>query len=407
MNRRHLTILLVTKDLFPPFRVDVAVLFGQEMVRKGHKLDWVLQSQEDCRKGYKTAWRGGDAWVGPTDAGGKLHHRLHKHLLGFMHNIRCTRLLGEKKYDIVQIKDRFFTAVLYLALAKLFGTRYFFWLSYPFAEASLYEAMNKSARYPFVYLVRGLLYKFLLYKIIMVNADHNFVQSEQMKKDIQDLGISGEKMTVVPMGFEPDKFEMTMETAAVPAGNRHPRIIYLGTLMRLRRIDFVIRVFSMVLKEIPNARLYLIGSGETDDDIRQLKQEAQRLDVLDKIIFTGFLERQEALKIVRDADVCLSPFYPIPILNSTSPTKLIEYMALGKSVVANEHPEQASIIRKSGGGICVPYEEAEFAKAVVFLLEHAEINERMGKQGKAWVFENRKYSVIADRVERTYYNHLK
>ena len=407
MKQRPLKILFVARDQFPPFRVDVAVLFGKEMVKKGHEIDWVLQSQHDCKKGYRTRWPGVNAWVGPTDNGGKFLHRLHKHLLGFLHNLACMHLFFRKRYDIIQVKDRFFTAVLYLAMAKIFRSKYVFWISYPFAEASFYEVRIKSARYPFVSSIRGMLYTFLLYKIILVNADHVFVQSEQMKKDIQAYGIGAGKMTAVPMGFEADGLKVDDIETRHSDSDHHAKIVYIGTLMRLRRIDFVIRAFSMVLNEVPNARLYLVGAGETDEDINLLEREARNLGILEAVIFTGFLERQKAMEIVSDADVCISPFYPTPILNSTSPTKLIEYMALGKSVVANEHPEQRRIIESSGGGICVAYRETEFADAIVYLLTHPDINETMGKMGRDWVFQNRTYEIIADSVEQAYYKKLK
>jgi glycosyltransferase involved in cell wall biosynthesis len=254
-----------------------------------------------------------------------------------------------------------------------------------------------------------MVYRFLIYKIILLNADHVFVQSDQMKRDIQASGIDGQKMTVVPMGFEAGRFrnENVEKAGGTPDGDYHPRIIYLGTLISLRRIDFMIRVFSMVLNEVPQARLYLVGAGETDEDIEMLRREARNLGVLDSVVFTGFLERQKALEMVKSADVCVSPFYPTPILNSTSPTKLIEYMALGKSVVANEHPEQKQIIEDSGGGICVAYREAEFADAIVFLLKNPVIKEKMGHMGRKWVFNNRTYSIIADKVERVYYEQMK
>ncbi len=42
------------------------------------------------------------------------------------------------------------------------------------------------------------------------------------------------------------------------------------------------------------------------------------------------------------------------ILRAASPTKLVEYMAMGKAVVANDHPEQKRVIEESGAGYCVP-----------------------------------------------------
>ncbi len=87
------------------------------------------------------------------------------------------------------------------------------------------------------------------------------------------------------------------------------------------------------------------------------------------MVFVGQLPQAQALRYVREADVCVSPFYPTAILQSTSPTKLVEYMAMGKAVVANDHPEQKRVIEESGAGYCVPYEEQPFADAIVKLLK--------------------------------------
>jgi glycosyltransferase involved in cell wall biosynthesis len=176
--------------------------------------------------------------------------------------------------------------------------------------------------------------------------------------------------------------------------------MYLGTLGAERRIDFLLRVLVQVRTHIPQIKLYLVGKGERPEDEDFLLQEARRLDVLGSVVFVGQLPQQEALRYVQDADVCVSPFYPSPILNSTSPTKLVEYMAMGKAVVANTHPEQQLLIDQSGGGYCVPYEENAFAAAIVTLLRAPDLARAMGERGKRYVIEQRAYGVIATRVER-------
>jgi glycosyltransferase involved in cell wall biosynthesis len=105
---------------------------------------------------------------------------------------------------------------------------------------------------------------------------------------------------------------------------------------------------------------------------------------------------------VLDADVCVSPFLPTPVLNSTSPTKLVEYMAMGRAVVANDHPEQREVLASSGAGLCVPYEEDAFARAIVKILRDPEGAARMGRRGREYVERCRTYSRIADAVERDY-----
>jgi glycosyltransferase involved in cell wall biosynthesis len=87
-------------------------------------------------------------------------------------------------------------------------------------------------------------------------------------------------------------------------------------------------------------------------------------------------------------------------LNSTSPTKLVDYMSMGKAVVANSHPEQQLLIEESGCGYCVPYDEQAFAGAIIKLLHSPEVARAMGERGRRYVFEHRGYGAIADRVER-------
>jgi glycosyltransferase involved in cell wall biosynthesis len=119
------------------------------------------------------------------------------------------------------------------------------------------------------------------------------------------------------------------------------------------------------------------------------------------IEITGFLPQSEALARVQQADVCLSPFYPTPMLLSTSPTKLVEYLALARPVVANNHPEQSLILRESRAGVCVPWGARYFARAVRWLMARTQ-DERlaMGERGREWVVKNRSYARIADDIER-------
>lgn len=402
MIKKKLKILFVSRDKYPPFRVDVAVLFGKEMVRKGHHIDWVLQSEDNCGKSYKEKWGGGIAWVGLTTNGGSLLKRIKKHLLGFVHNIVCVRLVFINRYDGIQIKDRFISALPFLLAAKFVGIKCFYWLSYPFGEASLYKLKDKTARYPIIYFCRGIAYKVLLYKIIMRYSDHVFVQSDQMKFDIESEGIPAQKMTAIPMGYDEEEL-VNDSILPIRKDKNRPAVVYIGTLNRLRKIDFVIKMFLKVVRAVPNAELYLVGDADADEDIGYLKQVALELGISNSVRFTGFLERHRVFRIVKMADVCISPFYPTPILNSTSPTKLIEYMALGKAVVANDHPEQKSVIDQSGGGLCVPYVEKDFSDAVVYLLNNSLKREQCGKMGKSWVKNHRSYRNIASSVERAYY----
>jgi len=130
--------------------------------------------------------------------------------------------------------------------------------------------------------------------------------------------------------------------------------------------------------------------------------QIEKLSMEKNIKMTGWVKREKAIDYIKKSNICVSPYFPTPILQSTSPTKMIEYMALGKPVVANEHPEQKAIIDESGGGICTAYNENEFAKAIIKILSDENIEKSMGEKGKKYVFANREYSIIADKLDRKY-----
>ena len=146
----------------------------------------------------------------------------------------------------------------------------------------------------------------------------------------------------------------------------------------------------------------MVGDGPDPADRAYLEQIAVELNQNDNVEFTGMLPMAEAQARAGRAAVCVSPFYPTPILQSTSPTKISEYMALGRPVVANSHPEQSIIIAESGAGICVEWSEAEFAQAIVTLLNDPAAAERMGEKGRDYVRQHRIYPVIAPIVAREY-----
>jgi len=391
-----LDILYISNDTFPPFRVDVAVLYGDEMKARGHTTDWILQSEDYCPEDKEVLWKDARVYVGATNLGESIFSRLHKHFLGIRNDFRARRLLKRKQYDLLVIKDKFISAIMALVLTRNSTTRFVYWISYPYPEASVYEAEIGTARYPLLYRIRGEVFRFLLYRLIAPRADMVVVQSEQMKRDFEENGIDSSLLVPIPMGFTPASLN------GVSGEPRPNTMVYIGTLLKTRRLDFLVRVLVAVKRKLPDAQLLFVGPEELPGDKAVLVEAAEKLNVLDSIVFTGGLTREEALGYVARSSVALSPFYPTPILNSTSPTKLIEYMALGKAVVANDHPEQKLVLERSGGGLCVPYEEKSFAEAVVKVMRDEGLANRMGQQGKRWVYENRTYSLIAERLEAEY-----
>lgn len=400
LNIIPIKLLYISSDKFPPFRVDVAILFGRKMTSLGHNIDWLLQSEEDLASGTMEKWWGGTVYVGSTDNRNSVFGKVFKILKDLRNDLRMINLARNYDYDFIQVKDKFISAIIAIFVARINNSKFVYWLSYPFPEAYLYRYSEGVARFPLLNLIRGTFFKWLLYKYILVKADHVFVQSEQMKNDIINEGINKTKLTAVPMGVEISS--VPFDPSMTNTDNNSMNVVYLGTLTRVRKMDFLIRAFAETINIIPQAKLYLVGSGDYDTDIEFLKDEVEKNGLVGSVVFTGFLPMEQAWDYVKKADVCVSPFYPTPILNSTSPTKLIEYMAMGKAVVANDHPEQSLVISESKAGICVPYDEKIFGLAIADLLQDKVRAKEMGKRGRQYAVENRSYDVIAENLELSY-----
>jgi glycosyltransferase involved in cell wall biosynthesis len=402
-----LDVLFVTSDSFPPFRPAAKAVFAEGLAARGHRIDWLMQAADPSTPSGAQRFRGGMAYVAATNTGSSRLARLKRHLADVRNDLRVFGLLRKQRYSLIQIKDKYVGALIAIAAAKLHGTPVFYWLAFPHGEASLFAARSGVARYPLFYRLRGALQRFVLYRVIMPACTHVFVQSEQMRHDIAREGIPLERMTAVPSSLNlRDLDAQTGSADDVPASPSPPTVVYLGTLMRERQLDFLVRAHALVVGAVPEARLKFVGSGWMPDDEQLLRREAERLGIDSRVTITGWLPMPEAWQHVRRAAVCVSPYSPVPILRSTSPTKLIEYMALGRPVVANDHPEQSDVLRESGGGIVCGWDEREFAAAIVELLRDPQRCAQMGAAGRRYVAEHRTHWAMVELVYGRYHRHL-
>jgi glycosyltransferase involved in cell wall biosynthesis len=399
------SILFVSSDRFPPVRVDVSVLFGKELARRGYQLDFLLQSEGQCERSYEAKWENCRVWVGRTDNGASRLRRIRKHVLSILHDLRLLGLSRQRRYDVLQVKDKFISAIAAVVAARLSDAKFVYWLSYPFPEASLHRAREGSARYPVFYRIRGHAFRILLYSVILPLADHVFVQSEEMKNDVARKGIAREKMTAVPMGVS---LEMFPDLALRPGADEptETAAVYIGTLQKVRRLDILVRAFSGVVAALPEAKLYLIGDSDEPRDVDELKALADSLGIGSAVVFTGFLPRGKAIDVIKRARIGVSAVLPTPIYNVSSPTKLIEYQACFKACVATDLPDQRLVLEESQSGLCVPYEEHAMADAMLKLLKDPALCREMGLRGRAYVEQNRSYDRLADMLDQEYRNIL-
>lgn len=402
MNKpEQIRLLYLTPEPWPTFRADVAVLFGKYLPRYGVMADLVTARETD-KSIISRSWSGGKliAFTAPRSRSlyyiAKLWH-------GLTHMIRA----DSANYDAIQVRDMPVVAVLGLIIAKMKGLSFFFWMSFPLSESCVHRAKARGFKAGIKFwfpLLQGLVGQWLLYRIVLPQADHVFVQSEQMVKDVAEYGISPGRMTPVPMGID---LEATQTDAISPCEDERltgKRVaVYLGTLDRSRNIEVLFETLRIARQSCPELILVLVGDTEDDKHRQWLKTQAQQSGVSDAVIWTGWLPTDQGWGYVKAAEVGLSPFPRSYLLDSATPTKAIEYLGLGLPVLANDNPDQAGIIAESGGGLCVPLHAEIFAKALVQLLADPEKTAEMAEKGKKYIEIKRSYTHLAEQVANTYF----
>ncbi len=406
-NNNKLKILYLTKDKYPPVRADVVSLFAEEFKKKQHQVWWVFRS-ESVLSGFRvTRWCGHPAFVIPS-MGSNIIGRFFNFCFDICRYFVLIKLAMRSKFNFIQVRDDVPGGVAAVIASTLTHTPFTYWMSYPIPESQMDLAKEKPLIIRWLFWVRGWLGYITLYRFVLRRADHVFVQSEQMKKDVAEKGIPFDKMTPMPMGVQLDKFDKFSSFTSDSQKTRDkkidtvPVIAYLGTLIRTRKMEFMVDVLAEVHQQLPEVLLQFVGDGESKGDVESILQRAKSLNLMGYVEVTGFLPQQQAWERIAEADVCVSPFAPGYLLNSTSPTKLIEYMAMAKPVVANDHPEQSKVIEKSGAGICVPWNATAFAEAIVYLLRNKEAAQKMANKGPDYVKKNRTYEILSSKLIKKY-----
>jgi glycosyltransferase involved in cell wall biosynthesis len=299
-------------------------------------------------------------------------------------------------------------ATLGLLAARIKGLPFYYWMSYPMPEGQIELAKERALsaglmKFLFPW-VSGRVGRFLLYRVVLRRADHVFVQSDRMKEDMMAKGVSSARMTPVPMGVDIEDVQLEDIPLADDARLKGRRIlVYLGTLDRPRRIEILFEMLAHIRKQIPEALLIL--AGDTADDVHRdwLMKQAQVAGVADAVLWTGWLPMKEGWRYVSAAEVALSPFPRGFLLDSASPTKVPEYLALGIPVVCNDNPDQERIVDNSGAGLCVPYTSEHFADAVLTILDKNDGDRKsMSNSGRRYVAEQRDYRLLGEKLAQRY-----
>jgi glycosyltransferase involved in cell wall biosynthesis len=152
-----------------------------------------------------------------------------------------------------------------------------------------------------------------------------------------------------------------------------PVILGVGRIVAEKGMDYLVRAFAKIAHR---ARLILVGDGPA---LESLKSLAQKLAVLERISFTGWLPHHDLAAFYRRCTVVVVP--------SVAPESFgiagIEAMSHGKPVLAFDVGGISEWLQDGETGFLLsPRDELSLAEKMNLLLQRPRLAEEMGRKGR-------------------------
>lgn len=163
-------------------------------------------------------------------------------------------------------------------------------------------------------------------RTVYFKSDAIICVSEKMARDLASLfHIPHDKVFTVHNPYDSESLS-NHAGQPIPLRFRHPTVITMGRLEKVKGYRHLLHAFAHVHREIPEANLVFLGNGSQRDELEGL---AMDLGLSDSIIFLGF--QSNPFSYLAKCDL-----YALSSINEGFPNALVEAMACGLPVIATD-----------------------------------------------------------------------
>jgi glycosyltransferase involved in cell wall biosynthesis len=235
-------------------------------------------------------------------------------------------------------------------------------------------------------------------ELTLRRAARVIVVSEVLREELAGRGISADRIRVNPNAVDPDHFS---PGRAREAGRKNLNVApdevligFAGSFSLWHGIEILERAIITLLSEPGTSRLrfVLMGNGLLHGEMRSALAAYEKTG---KVIFTGSLPSEKVVEYLDASDILVSPHIPMPDGSRFfgSPTKLFEYMAMGKSIVASRLEQLAEVLEHDRTGwLVTPGDVDELAKAIRSLALDPAKREALGSAARRAAIERHSWA---------------
>lgn len=232
-----------------------------------------------------------------------------------------------------------------------------------------------------------------------------FVVSEVERRNLLRTGVEDEKIVVNPNGVDTERFqphiggesirrELGIETDETLVG-------FVGTFGPWHGVLALAEAIKLV-PDSARVRFLMVGSGSLKSEVEQTLREA---GALHRVILTGSIEHERVPALLDACDVLVSPHVPLEDGSEFfgSPTKLFEYMAMGRGIVASRLGQIGDVLEDEETALLVePGNVGELSEAIIRMANSPSLRATLGAAARREAIAHHTWTHNAQRVLDAY-----
>lgn len=236
-------------------------------------------------------------------------------------------------------------------------------------------------------VVRGMV------RLALKKASHIIALSEDLKTGTKKFGIPDEKITVIPNGVNISQFPMGIDEP------REAQIIFVGSLIERKGVNFLIEAMSIIHKECPEAKLLLVGEGKDREEYERMVSE---LDLGNSITFLGTQSQERVSELLRQ-----SRLFVLPSIEEGQGVVLVEALASGTPCVGSRVGGIPDVISSDVGALVVAGDIKALANAILQYLKDDHLWSQASKSARIRAQKMYNWDELAKRIVKVYIQVLK
>jgi glycosyltransferase involved in cell wall biosynthesis len=232
-----------------------------------------------------------------------------------------------------------------------------------------------------------------------------FVVSEVERRNLLRAGIANEKIIVNPNGVDTEEFRPDIGGAAVrrelSVSEEEVLAGFVGTFGPWHGVLTLAEAITL-LPDDCGVRFLLVGAGRFRDEVERIIRSAGKAE---RVIFAGHVEHERVPALLDACDILLSPHVPLEDGSEFfgSPTKLFEYMAMGRGIIASRLGQIGEVLADEETALLVePGNAQELSEAILRLSRSRELRESLGAAARRAAVERHTWKRNAGRVLDSY-----